>query len=93
MSENTSSSGKIKKQARKTRGIGTTTIVEAAVKAFSRDDDFAWCDPNLNITVYDNGVPLPCRVWVHPTWEMRVSAFNNSSHVKRLRADIKDAKF
>ena len=55
---------------------------------FSRDDD-----SNLNITVYENGVPLPCRVWVYPTWEMRVSAFNNSSYVKRLRADIKDADF
>jgi hypothetical protein len=93
MLKNNFVSGKFSVPERKTRGIDTTTIVKDAVLAFCRDDDFAWCDPNLNITVYDNGVPLPCRVWVHPTWEMRVSAFNNSSHVKRLRADIKDANF
>ena len=91
--EKNSDSGKFSLPERKTRGSDTTRIVEDAVLAFSRDDYFAWCDPNLNIIVYDNGVPLPCRVWVDPTWEMRVSAFNNSSYVERLRLAINDPDF
>ena len=93
MLKDNSDSGKFSLPKRKTRGIDTTTIVKTFVVNFSRDDDVAWCDPNLNITVYENGVPIPSRVWIDPTWAMRVSAFNNSAYVARLREAIKKPAF
>lgn len=63
-------------QERRIRGISNTQKVKMHVKAFSVDDAYSWCDPNLKVTVLDGfDKPLSPRVWLSPTWKLRVDDF------------------
>jgi len=66
--------GGFKCKDRKVRGIESTNIVKSAVKLFSRDDDNSWDDPNVRISVIEDGEPISCKIWFDPTWAMRVDA-------------------
>ena len=78
---------------RKTRNIDATRIIKMVVKAFSRDDDSSWDDPNLKIRVIEDGIPLCAKVWILPQWDMRRDAFNASPYLQQIRDETNNPNF